>query len=87
MDEYGARTVDAFCTSVGIKRTTFYKLVTQGQIKTVKAGGRTLVRHEDGQAWLNNLPSSSSPISEPAKAKAKAAARAKKRGLICGAAS
>ena len=56
MSEYGARSVNDFCKSVGIGRTSFYKEVKEGRLKVVKVGDRSLVRDDDGRAWLDNLP-------------------------------
>ena len=53
----GARTVDEFCRWASISRSKFYEIVAAGELRIVKCGSRTLVRHEDGVAWLNSLPS------------------------------
>lgn len=38
-----ARTVADFCGKLSISRSHFYDLVSEGRIKTIKIGGRTLV--------------------------------------------
>lgn len=38
-----ARTVADFCYQLSISRSHFYDLVSEGRIKTIKIGGRTLV--------------------------------------------
>lgn len=35
--------VNDFCRAIGIGRSTFYKMLERGDIKTVKVGGRRLV--------------------------------------------
>lgn len=41
--------VRPFCQTVGIGKSTFYKLVTAGKIKTIVIGGRRLVPAEEAQ--------------------------------------
>ena len=38
-----ARTVADFCCQLSISRSHFYDLVSEGRIKIIKIGGRTLV--------------------------------------------
>lgn len=45
--------VDEFCEAHRIGRTTFYKEVKAGRLTIVKVGNRTLIRVEDGEAWLD----------------------------------
>ena len=51
-----AYTVNQFCEAFGVGRTRFYDLVNAGELKTRKNGGRTIVRGDDAQAWLDSLP-------------------------------
>jgi excisionase family DNA binding protein len=41
--------VKAFCEAVGLGRTTLYKLMREGKVKTVVIGGRRLVPAEEAQ--------------------------------------
>ncbi|TWA85155.1 excisionase family DNA binding protein [Azospirillum brasilense] len=50
-----AESVEEFCASVGIKRTSFYKNVAEGRIKVLKAGRRTLVPITERDAFLRRL--------------------------------
>ena len=43
---------------VGVGVATLYKVIGQGDLKTVKLGGRTLILAKDLQEWLGRLPSS-----------------------------
>lgn len=48
-------TVDDFCSSLNIGRTTFYKLVKDGRIKLVKIGRRSLVPRTERDRLLSEL--------------------------------
>jgi excisionase family DNA binding protein len=48
-------TVDEFCQSHRIGRTTFYAEVKAGRIKILKCGRRTLVPATEKDAWLGRL--------------------------------
>ena len=48
-------TVDDFCSSLNIGRTTFYKLVKEGRIKLVKLGRRSLVPRTERDRLLSDL--------------------------------
>lgn len=50
-----AISVDEFCNSLSIGRTTFYRDLKSGLIKAVKRGGRTLVPFDELQAYLRRL--------------------------------
>lgn len=47
MIEKLAYTVNESCDALGIRRTTFYKLVKANALKPFKLGGRTLVDVEE----------------------------------------
>lgn len=51
-----AFTVDGFCSAYGVGRSLLYEEIRAGRISVRKAGRRTLIRKEDAQAWLDNLP-------------------------------
>lgn len=40
----------------GIGRTMQYKLIKSGELRAVRIGNRNYVTHEDGEAYLRNLP-------------------------------
>lgn len=48
--------VDQALALLGVGRTSFYELVSQGRIAPVKLGRRTLVRAADLQAFIAALP-------------------------------
>ena len=54
-NDYGAFTVKEFLEWSRISRTTFYKLVKDGEIRICKVGKRTLIRRQDAEDWLNCL--------------------------------
>ena len=51
-----AYTVAQFCRQFGVSRSTFYRMIRDGEIRTKKLGARTLVRAEDAKEWLDSLP-------------------------------
>jgi hypothetical protein len=51
-----AMTIREFCLSYKICRATFYNEVRRGNLRAVKMGTKTLVLHEDAEAWAGNLP-------------------------------
>lgn len=51
-----ADTVPAACARLGVSRSTLYLEIAAGRLRGVKAGGRTLVRRDDQQAWMDSLP-------------------------------
>lgn len=51
-----AYSVTEFLAAFGLGRTKFYELVNAGEIKTRKAGAKTLVLAADAQRWLDSLP-------------------------------
>ncbi|WP_294212389.1 helix-turn-helix domain-containing protein [uncultured Sphingomonas sp.] len=40
-------TIDQAASTIGIGRTTLYRLISEGRLPTVKLGRRTLIRHVD----------------------------------------
>lgn len=50
-----AYTVRQFCDGVGIGHTKFYQEVSEGRIKTVKCGKRTLVTADEAQRFVSSL--------------------------------
>ena len=51
-----------------IGRTTLYGLISRGEIRALKAGGRTLVDVESVDAWADRLPRITSEREEAADA-------------------
>lgn len=43
------------CRQIGISRTMFYELMKSGDIRTIRVGGRRLVRREDIEAFLERM--------------------------------
>lgn len=52
-----AYTVNEFLAAFGLGRTRFYELVNARELIARKNGGRTIVRGDDAQRWLDSLPS------------------------------
>lgn len=52
----GAMTVKEFLVWSRISRTTFYKEVNCGRIKLRKIGNKSVVKREDAETWLQDLP-------------------------------
>jgi excisionase family DNA binding protein len=50
-----ARTVKQFCADYGVGKTLTYAEIKAGRLRAVKVGFKTLVRHEDSEAWLRAL--------------------------------
>lgn len=46
---------------LAISRSRFYELVSAGEIRILKQGARTLVRHSELQAYLDRLEAASTP--------------------------
>lgn len=45
------------CERIGLSRSKFYELLNEQAIPSIKVGRRRLVRIEDLDRWLANLPS------------------------------
>ena len=52
----GAMTVPEFCRWARIGRTKLYAEVKAGRLTLRKAGSKTLILCNDGEAWLRSLP-------------------------------
>ena len=48
--------VPAWGKLTGISRSYTYKLLAEGKLRAVKLGGRTLIRAQEGLAFLDSLP-------------------------------
>ncbi len=44
------------CKASGLGRTTIFAAIKAGQLRAIKAGGRTLIKLEDLRAFLDGLP-------------------------------
>jgi hypothetical protein len=49
-------TIPRWCELSGLGRTRTYELVSQGILRAIKVGARTLIDVEAGLAWMNTLP-------------------------------
>lgn len=47
-----AYTIPEFCAATGVGRTSVYEEIAAGRLKAIKAAGRRLILHQDGEAWL-----------------------------------
>jgi excisionase family DNA binding protein len=52
-----AWSINEFCDRFGLGRTTVYEQIKLGRLRARKIGKRTIITHEDVEAWLRNLPS------------------------------
>jgi excisionase family DNA binding protein len=43
-------------TTLGVGRSTLYELIAAGDIKAVKVGRRTLIRHDELERYVQDLP-------------------------------
>jgi hypothetical protein len=50
-----ARTVKQFCTDYGVGKTLTYAEIKAGRLRARKAGSKTLILHEDSEAWARSL--------------------------------
>lgn len=48
----GALSVPAFCAWAGVSPAWTWRLISSGQLRSVKRGSRRLIPMEDAQAWL-----------------------------------
>jgi excisionase family DNA binding protein len=44
--------VDAFCDAYGPSRSTLYKLIREGKIRTIKIGGTRLIPASEGERLI-----------------------------------
>lgn len=51
-----AYTINEAAKSVGLSRSTIYKLIGAGQLTTIKVGNRTLIPTESLRALVDNAP-------------------------------
>lgn len=51
-----AHTINDACTMSGLSRSTLYEAIKNGQLKAIKCGARTLIRHEELTGFLDGLP-------------------------------
>lgn len=51
-----AYSIAEFAQMTGVGRSLLYEEITKGNLRVRKAGRRTLILQEDGQAWLSKLP-------------------------------
>ena len=51
-----AYNIDEFGERYGPKRTLTYSLIKEGRLTAVRVGSKTLIRHDDAEAWLASLP-------------------------------
>ena len=58
-----ALSIAEFVQLSGVGRSFLYEQIMSGRLKIRKAGRRTLILREEGEAWLAQLPSSSSRAS------------------------
>jgi excisionase family DNA binding protein len=56
MDSTLAYSVTGACDALGIRRTTLYRLIGEGQIEARQCGGRTLILADSLRAFLAKLP-------------------------------
>jgi len=49
-------TVAVFCERYSIGKTSFYREVNAGRLKTRKFGTATRIARADAQAWADSLP-------------------------------
>ena len=50
-----ALSVEDFCKSYGVGRTTAYEEINSGRLRAVKAGRRTLIPEQSAVDWLKSL--------------------------------
>jgi hypothetical protein len=54
-----ARTIKQFCADYAVGRTLTYAEIKAGRLRAVKVRFRTLILHEDSEAWARSLPEAS----------------------------
>ena len=50
-----ALSVEDFCNSYGVGKTTAYEEINSGRLRAVKAGRRTLIPEQSAADWLRSL--------------------------------
>jgi hypothetical protein len=50
-----ARTIRQFCTDYSVGKTLAYGEMKAGRLRAVKVGVRTLILHDDSEAWARSL--------------------------------
>ena len=50
-----ARTVKQFCADYGVGKTLTYAEIKAGRLRAVKVGFKTLILHQDSEAWARSL--------------------------------
>jgi excisionase family DNA binding protein len=46
-----------FCEEYSVSRSSAYRLLCEGELRAVKVGKLTRIRHEDAEAWAAKLQS------------------------------
>jgi excisionase family DNA binding protein len=54
--ERGAYSIKEFCEWASVSRTTVYREMVDGRLKSRKVRGRTLILKSDAETWLHSLP-------------------------------
>jgi excisionase family DNA binding protein len=50
-----AFSIEDFCNSYSVGKTTAYEEIAAGRLRAVKAGRRTLIPEQSAADWLNSL--------------------------------
>jgi len=50
-----ARTVKQFCADYGVGKTLTYAEIKAGRLRARKVGFKTLILHQDSEAWARSL--------------------------------
>lgn len=50
-----ARTVKQFCLDYGVGKTLTYAEIKAGRLRARKVGAKTIILHEDSEAWARSL--------------------------------
>jgi hypothetical protein len=51
-----ARTVKQFCSDYAVGKTLTYAEIKAGRLRARKVGFKTVILHEDSEAWARSLP-------------------------------
>lgn len=52
----GASSISQYGKKTNTGKTKLYQEIKEGRLKAVKLGSKTLIRDDDGDEWLANLP-------------------------------